>query len=177
MRRGVCERLTVEENFMALDRKRFFPHGLVDKKKARLATQKMLADFDIQIRAAGQVGELSGGTVQKAILARELSPPFARLCILCDPSAGLDIAATSFLYDYLAKMRATGSAMALLSSNLDEILALSDKIVVLHGGRLSGMLPNDGTVTKEKLGALMLGLGESRLEMTMPKVAVPKGTR
>ena len=159
MRRGVCDRLSVEENFIALDRKRFFPHGFANRQVAREITQRMLEDFGVHIRAAGPIGELSGGTIQKTILARELSWPFAPLCILCDPSAGLDITSTDFLYARIAKMCANGSAIALLSSNLDEILTLSDRIIVLHRGRVAGDLQNDGKITKEKLGALMLGLG------------------
>jgi len=161
MRRGVCDRLSVEENFIALDRKRFFPHGFANRQLAREITQRMLEDFGVHVRAAGPIGELSGGTIQKAILARELSWPFAPLCILCDPSAGLDITSTDFLYARIAKMCASGSAIALLSSNLDEILTLSDRIIVLHRGRVAGDLQNDGKITKEKLGALMLGLGSA----------------
>jgi len=161
MRRGVCDRLSIEENFIALDRKRFFPHGFANRQVAREITQSMLEDFGVHIRAAGPIGELSGGTIQKTILARELSWPFAPLCILCDPSAGLDITSTDFLYARIAKMRARGSAIALLSSNLDEILTLSDRIIVLHRGRVAGDLQNDGNITKEKLGALMLGLGSA----------------
>ena len=95
------------------------------------------------------------------ILARELSDPPPALCVLCEPTWGLDRASAEFVYDRILALREKGSAIVLLSSDIDEILTLSDRIAVLRKGRLAGSLQNGPEATREALGSLMLGLSES----------------
>ncbi|HWP68087.1 MAG TPA: heme ABC transporter ATP-binding protein, partial [Rectinemataceae bacterium] len=77
----------------------------------------------------------------------------------CEPTWGLDIASTDFVYNRVFKQREKGSAILLMSSNLDEIMALSDRIIVLHKGAVAASEPNGPAISRENLGALMLGLG------------------
>jgi general nucleoside transport system ATP-binding protein len=158
MGRGSCPGYSLWENFAALDRKGFFPKGIVDDAGARKAALEAMAGYSIQAEPDSLVGELSGGNVQKMILARELSNPAPGLLVLCEPSWGLDLAATDHLYGRIEALKAKGSAILLISSNLDEILDLADEIIVLHGGRVQGRLTNGPGLTRERLGALMLGL-------------------
>jgi simple sugar transport system ATP-binding protein len=158
MGRGSCPGYSLWENFAALDRKGFFPKGIVDDAGARKAALEAMAGYSIQAEPDSLVGELSGGNVQKMILARELSNPAPGLLVLCEPSWGLDLTATDHLYGRIEALKAKGSAILLISSNLDEILDLADEIIVLHGGSVQGRLTNGPGLTRERLGALMLGL-------------------
>jgi len=162
MKRGSCAGKTVAENFIALDRATFFPKGILDAEAAKTASADAIREFSIKANPGNYVDELSGGNVQKMILARELSDPPPRLCILCEPTWGLDAASTEFAYDRILSLREKGSAIVLLSSDLDEIMTLADRIVVLHKGAVKGVMANDQDVTREKLGALMLGLGATQ---------------
>ncbi|MHB9153106.1 MAG: ABC transporter ATP-binding protein [Spirochaetales bacterium] len=162
MRRGSCAGKTVAENFIALDRSTFFPKGILDAEAAKTASADAILEFSIKAKPWSFVDELSGGSVQKMILARELSDPPPRLCVLCEPTWGLDAASTEFAYDRILALREKGSAILLLSSDLDEIITLAERIIVLHGGRVVGAMANDRNVTREGLGALMLGLGAAR---------------
>ncbi|MCX7026192.1 MAG: ATP-binding cassette domain-containing protein [Spirochaetes bacterium] len=159
--RGSCPGVTIWENFAALDRKGFFPMGMVDGKRAKKVAASAIAGYSIQAAPDSTVGELSGGNIQRMILARELSDPPPELLVLCEPSWGLDLTATDHLYGRIEALKAKGSTILLISSNLDEILGLTDEIIVLHEGKTQGRLANSPDLSRESLGALMLGL-ESR---------------
>ncbi len=94
------------------------------------------------------------------ILARELSDPPPVSASSASPR-GLD-AASRVPYDRILSLREKGSAIVLLSSDLDEIMTLADRIVVLHKGAVTGAMTNDRDVTRESLGALMLGLSATQ---------------
>ena len=158
-RRGSSPDCTLWENFAALDRDGYFPGGIVDADRARKATVAAMADYAIAASPDSLAGELSGGTLQRMILARELSDPPPGLLVLCEPSWGLDLAAADNLYRRIEAAKARGSAILLVSSNLDEILGLADGIIVLHAGRVQARMINSPDISREDLGALMLGLG------------------
>ena len=148
------------ENFIALDRVAFFPNSVLDNSSALGATRAAIADFSIKGRPEQPAGELSGGNIQKVILARELEKPLPPLLVFSEPTWGLDIFATEFVYERVMDARDSGSGILLLSSNLDEILELSDRISVMYRGRIVCNLANDGSLTREKLGEYMLGLAD-----------------
>lgn len=128
---------------------------------ARNAEQKMKA---YQIRASGKtgaatpVGLMSGGNQQKLIIARELSD-HARLIVASQPTRGLDIGATVFVRKMLIEQRNAGKSVILISADLEEIMALSDRIVVMFGGAIAGILPR-GEATVQQIGLLMGGIME-----------------
>ena len=165
MRRGSCAERTVTENVIALDRAAFFPAGLLDSSAARAAAQAAIGAFSVRAEPDHLVGELSGGNIQKLILARELllanglSGKPAKLCVLCEPTWGLDQASSEFAYAAIRDLRGKGSAIIVLSSDLDEILALSDRIVALHGGSIAGAWENGPGLSREEIGVAMLGAG------------------
>jgi general nucleoside transport system ATP-binding protein len=106
-------------------------------------------DLDLPVRT------LSGGNAQRVVVARELADPHA-LTIASQPTRGIDIAATQFVRGALLDRRATGSGVLLVSSDLEEILTLSDRIVVLYGGRIAGEVRAD-EADEIGIGLLMAG--------------------
>ncbi|MEL7555024.1 Ribose import ATP-binding protein RbsA [bioreactor metagenome] len=156
--RGSCSDRSVAENIVALDRGSFFPHGLLDSAKAQARTLKAIQVLGVKARPESKISQLSGGNIQKMILGRELSEPPAKLCLLCEPGWGLDYASLRRTYKRILEIRSRGSAVVLISSDIDEIMELSDRIAVLHKGGLTGLVTNGPGITKSKLGALMMGL-------------------
>ena len=106
-------------------------------------------------RLRGAARGLSGGNQQRLVIARELdrSP---RLLVAAQPTRGVDIAGIAFIHSRLAAFRDGGGAVLLISEELDELLALSDRIVCLYGGVIVGELSR-GEATISRVGRLMLG--------------------
>jgi simple sugar transport system ATP-binding protein len=102
------------------------------------------------------VKNLSGGNIQKVVLARELSRN-PRVIIAAQPTRGLDIGATEYVREQLLIERGKGTAIMLISEDLDEILALSDRIAVIYEGQIMDIVPRENA-TPEKLGLLMAGV-------------------
>ena len=97
----------------------------------------------------------SGGNQQKLVLARELSRA-PRVLLVGQPTRGVDIGAIEFIHGQLRALRDAGCALLLVSSELDEILALADRVIVMHRGRINGELPIDAC-SEARLGLLMAG--------------------
>ena len=129
---------TVEEN-LALGRTDGRPisrAGMLDFASMRSRALRLMENYDI--RAAGpeaRISTLSGGNQQKAILAREFSSSPAFL-LVSQPTRGLDVGAIEYVYRRILELREKGAAILLVSMELDEIFALSDRIAVLHGGEM-----------------------------------------
>ena len=116
-----------------------------------------LSALSIRMAHAGQkIQELSGGNQQKVIVARELSRDL-RLTIAAQPTRGLDVGAIEFMSDRLERAAASGIAILLISSDLDEILHLSHRISVISSGTIVGTIRRQ-EATMEQLGLLMGGL-------------------
>ncbi|MEF2978124.1 ABC transporter ATP-binding protein [Subtercola sp. YIM 133946] len=129
-------------------------HGILDTAAAKRRARELMVEFDV--RAASEnttIGRMSGGNQQKAVLARELSGD-PTLLIAVQPVRGLDVRATDFVYRRLIEHRDRGGAVLLISMDLDEVIAMSDRVVVLAHGRMQGELPA-ATATRESVGALM----------------------
>jgi simple sugar transport system ATP-binding protein len=113
--------------------------------------------------AAGAVSAetLSGGNIRKMILAREIDQ-FKDYFVFSEPTWGLDIAASGFVWNEIAGLREKGAAIILISTNLDEILGLADRIIVMYRGKavteLAGTSGADAASLKEKIGSCMQGL-------------------
>jgi len=157
MRRAVALALPVRDNFIALDRRRYFPRGWIRSALAGRATQEAIRDFDISARAEQTTAELSGGNIQKLAVARLFSKERPELFILCEPTWGLDIRSTEQVHGRIQKARVAGSAVLLLSSDVDEILTLSDRIMVLYRGKQVITLDNSGHLNRALVGEYLLG--------------------
>lgn len=134
----------------------FSKHGFLNDKEIRSHARKLIKEFDV--RTTGEMlkaGELSGGNQQKAIIARELDRN-SDLIIAFQPTRGLDVGAIEAIHKHLLDQRAAGKAILLVSFELDEILQMSDRILVVHDGKISGEVDPAHTNEKE-LGLLMTG--------------------
>ena len=125
-------------------------------------TRRLIDDYSISTPGTQvAAGKLSGGNQQKLILARELSQSPA-LIIANKPTRGLDIGAAAYVHQKLTGERDRGAAVLLISADLDELFALSDRLIVMYGGRLMGDMPI-GEATLEKVGLMMAGTAAENL--------------
>ena len=128
----------------------------LDHGAVREWARSLIARFAIRVADAREpVGSLSGGNMQKVVLARELSHT-APVLIAEQPTRGLDVGATEFVHGALLAERARGAAVLLVSAELSEVMALADRVLVMFGGRIVADLPGDAT-DEERLGLLMAG--------------------
>jgi ABC-type uncharacterized transport system ATPase subunit len=135
-----------------------FTKGVVMQREAiSEAAEKRIQDFDIRTPSEyTTVGSLSGGNQQKVIVARELSRPI-KLLVASQPTRGLDVGSIEYIHSQLIKKRDDGVAVLLVSTELDEIMQLSDRIAVMYRGKIVDVLKAD-QVTKEQVGLLMAGV-------------------
>ncbi|MFZ5860334.1 MAG: ABC transporter ATP-binding protein, partial [Spirochaetota bacterium] len=120
-------------------------------------TQDALHSFDISAQPEQKTVELSGGNIQKLAIARLFSIQLPKLLILCEPTWGLDIKSTENVRRRILDAKAAGSAILILSSDVDEILALADSIMVLYRGRAVLLASNSGELNRERIGEYLLG--------------------
>ncbi len=131
--------------------------GVVSRRRLRDLAERLVAEFDIAVATVDQpMRSLSGGNQQKVVLARELSAGPAVL-VLAQPTRGLDVGAVADLHERMRRAAAAGVAVLLISSDLNEILRLSDRIAVIHRGRIQGELTR-AEADPERLGLLMGGV-------------------
>lgn len=137
--------------------------GILLKTKAlKKLADEVAKDYSVKCDSSEQyVGMLSGGNMQKVVAARELSdrtrkiPP---LIVADQPSRGIDIGATTFIHRKLLELRDAGCGVLLISADLNEILELSDSVIVLYDGEISGYFPDTRKLTERELGQYMLGV-------------------
>ena len=163
MHDGVVKDFSVEDNLILQDyiREPFSKNIFLAFKTIAEHAVKQITDFTVKTPTKETpVKNLSGGNIQKVILARELSRN-PRLLIAAQPTRGVDIGAIEYIHNQLLLERSKGLATLLISEDLDEVKALSDRIVVLFHGEIMGIVDND-EVTVEELGLMMAG--ERRME-------------
>jgi simple sugar transport system ATP-binding protein len=161
-REGLVLAFTVADNFILgkQDRPPFSRRGVLDDAAIQSNGDRLATQFDVRPpNARAIVGNLSGGNQQKVVLGRELSEQPA-LIVVSQPTRGLDIGSTEYVWERLLEQRARGAAVLLVSSELDEIRALSDRIAVMFEGRLVATLPA-AEASEERLGLLMAGHTEA----------------
>ena len=154
--------MNITENLMLRDycREPYSRQGIMNRKAMSCDANKKMEEY--QVKASGSSGcgtavkLMSGGNQQKLIIARELSEK-ARVIIASQPTRGLDIGATEFVRGMLVEQRNAGKSVILISADLEEIMALCDRIAVLFGGRIVGILDR-GEAEVDKLGLLMGGV-------------------
>jgi ABC-type uncharacterized transport system ATPase subunit len=130
----------------------------LSNKAVATFTDRLIADHDVKAPGRwAKLRTLSGGNQQKLLLARELAGQ-PRLIVAVHPTRGVDVGATEAIHEALRTQRARGAATLLISEDLDELLALSDRIAVLFDGRVMGILPARGA-DLEEIGLLMAGVG------------------
>ena len=157
-RDGMALELSLSDNVMMTEfgERRFSRYGLLRRERLAARCRELLAGYGVH--AAGlhvQMRQLSGGNQQKVVVARELGRE-PSLLVAAQPTRGLDVAAVEFVYQRLAQHKRAGGATLLISSELEEILSLSDRIGVMVGGGLSESIDAE-EANPERLGLLMAG--------------------
>ena len=160
-RRGLVQRMSVLENFMLgiIRRPEFSRNWGIFPKACRHFSSHKVSEFDIRFHSLNQrVSSLSGGNQQKIILARELSGKPA-LLVACQPVRGLDVSAEKFIHQKMREAKKQGTAILLISADLEEVLALSDRVGILFNGRIA-LEFKPGDVNLKQIEHAMTGIAE-----------------
>ncbi len=157
-RDGMIRDFTVSENLIMreIDKPPYSKRGFFDFKAISGQASELVARFNVKTPSIETpMKNLSGGNAQKVILARELARQ-PRVLLAAQPTRGVDIGATEYIHELIIQQRAAGTATLLISEDLDEVLALSDRIAVIFQGQIMGILSRE-EATAEKLGLMMAG--------------------
>jgi simple sugar transport system ATP-binding protein len=157
-RDGLVNYMSVAENYIldTYHRAPYSRRGIMDLEAVKRGAEKGVKDFDIRTPSIGTMAaSLSGGNQQKVVVAREFSVD-VQLVIAAQPTRGLDVGSIEYIHRRLVEQRDAGAAIVIVSTELDEVLAVGDRIAVMYDGRIVGILEGDDA-TYENLGLLMGG--------------------
>ena len=161
---GLSKDATITENMMMgiQHLEAYAAKGIhLKDKKIRERTNKLIKDFDVRTPSQDAlVGNLSGGNMQKVVIAREFSFN-TPILIISQPTRGVDIGAIEFIHQQIIEKRNEGCAILLVSAELDEVFRLSDRIITLYEGEITGEFIN-GEISKKEIGLYMTGKGLSK---------------
>lgn len=161
---GVAAGADIRDNLIPflVDKKDYLKGQFLDNKKLTKLANHVIKEFSVTCDSSEQfISMLSGGNMQKVVVARELSEQIKKippLVIADQPSRGIDVGATKFIHRKLVELRDLGAAVLLVSADLNEILELSDSVLVMYDGKISGYFPDASKLTEKELGQYMLGL-------------------
>jgi simple sugar transport system ATP-binding protein len=150
--------MSVAENYIldTYHRPPYSKRGVLDLKAISARAAQGVKDFDIRTPSIDTLATaLSGGNQQKVVVAREFSVP-VQLVIAAQPTRGLDVGSIEYIHRRIVEQRDAGAAIVIISTELDEVLAVGDRIAVMFDGRIVGILSGDDA-TYENLGLLMGG--------------------
>ena len=157
---GSAPNLSIEDNAISkiYASKELNNKGLLNLAKVKEFTTNLAKEFIVKYDNTSQaIKDLSGGNIQKVIVGREfLYDP--KLLIVNQPTRGIDVGAIEFIRHKILDMREAQKAILLISSDLGEVLSLSDSIIVMHEGKIVGYIEDAKNVTEEELGLYMLGV-------------------
>lgn len=151
--------LSVAHNLVLEHLDDFRRGGRIDERRVREHARELIERFDIRAGVDDPVASLSGGNIQKVLLARVLSRD-PRVVVVSQPTRGLDVGATEYVRRQLLERRRAGAAILLVSEDLDELLALSDRLVVLYEGAIVGAM-SVAEADVNQLSMLMAGRGNA----------------
>jgi simple sugar transport system ATP-binding protein len=154
---GLVQEFSIAENLM-LDRSGgapFVKAGTLQLGVLDQFAREKITEFDIRTQGPSQpAGRLSGGNQQKVVLARELSRDLS-LFVAAQPTRGVDVGSIEFIHKRIIETRDSGVPVIVISTELDEVTALADRILVMYRGRIVGIVPGD--TPREQLGLMMAG--------------------
>ena len=155
---GLVGEFSIAENLM-LDGsfgKPFAKGVQIDFAKRDEIAQKLIQEFDIRTPSAETLAkQLSGGNQQKVVVARELGREL-KVLVASQPTRGVDVGSVEFIHEQIIAARDSGKSVVIISTELDEVLALADRIAVMYRGKIVGIV--DAKTTREKLGKMMAGI-------------------
>ncbi|MDX9784966.1 MAG: ABC transporter ATP-binding protein [Spirochaetia bacterium] len=158
---GTALPASIEDNLMA---DRYFRSeykgkaGFLKQAAMAQAAAEIVSTFDIRCKSAKQpVASLSGGNMQKVVIGREFTAE-ADILIIAQPTRGVDVGAIEFIHRRIIEMRDQGKAVLLVSSDLQEVMSMSDSLVVMNSGKIVAYFDDASATTDKELGLYMLGL-------------------
>lgn len=154
---GLIAEFTIAENLMLdrSDRRPFVKWGTLQLKFRRTFAAAKVKEFDVRTQSIDTwVSKLSGGNQQKVVLARELSRDLT-LFVAAQPTRGLDVGSIEFVHERIVATRDSGIPVIVISTELDEVVALADRIAVMYRGSIVGIVP--GSTSRDVLGLMMAG--------------------
>jgi len=155
-RRGLILEYPVADNLILGLQKQFARNGIIDRDRVLENANAEISSFDIRPPAPALAARaLSGGNQQKVVVAREMGRSFSVL-LASQPTRGVDVGAIEFIHSQLLEARAQGKAILLVSAELNEVLALSDRIAVMYRGKFAVVMPT-AEASEETLGEYMIG--------------------
>ncbi|GAA1712292.1 ABC transporter ATP-binding protein [Isoptericola hypogeus] len=155
---GLVGEFTISENLVLdrIDGPPFVRRGNLQLAARDRFAREKVAEFDVRTQGIEtRVGRLSGGNQQKVVLARELSRDL-RLFVAAQPTRGVDVGSIEFIHKRIVETRDTGIPVVVVSTELDEAVALADRIMVMYRGRVVGIVP--ATTPRDTLGLMMAGI-------------------
>jgi simple sugar transport system ATP-binding protein len=159
---GLVLDFSIDDNFVlnTFDQPPYAKWIVRDEAAVHKVASAAAEAFDVRTSSVRMpAGTLSGGNQQKVIVAREFSRPI-RLLVASQPTRGLDVGSIEYIHRQIVAKRDEGVAVLIISVELDEVMALADRIAVMFRGRFVDVLPA-GSVTRERLGLLMAGSTEA----------------
>src|SRR5262249_19999006 len=154
---GCIDQMSVAENLFLGRLGRFTRFGLLRRRALTAAARELMHRFDVRGGTPDAlIRQLSGGNQQKAVLARELSIEPLVFLLAAQPTRGLHVGAVAAVYEHIRGARERGAGILLISSELDELLAVADRVLVIYRGRIIGDMTADRS-NREAIGALMSG--------------------
>jgi simple sugar transport system ATP-binding protein len=155
---GLVGAFTVAEN-LVLDMYNVAPYGsgaALKLGEIRRNAEHRVEEFDVRTSSiSAPVSTLSGGNQQKVVLAREMSRPL-NLLVASQPTRGVDVGAQEFIHKRIVAERDRGTPVIIVSTELDEVLALADRIAVMYRGKIIGILP--AGASRDEVGLMMAGV-------------------
>ena len=158
MRDGLIPHMTVAENYIldSYHREPYSTRGSLNRPAIHDGAEAAVKAFDIRTPSIStHAGSLSGGNQQKVVVAREFSRP-VKVVIASQPTRGLDVGSIEYIHKRIVEQRDAGAAILIVSTELDEVLAVGDRIAIMLGGRIVGVLEG-AEATYERVGMLMGG--------------------
>ncbi|MGO4988287.1 ABC transporter ATP-binding protein [Gallicola sp. Sow4_E12] len=161
---GLLMNMSLWENYLLneYENKEFRKHGLLDKKIIYSKTKGVIEKFNIKAPGIeSRICYLSGGNQQKMILARELKES-QKVIVASQPTRGLDMGAAEFVHEQLMQCRNNGGCIIMISTDMEEIIKVCDKISVLYKGKIMGTVVNSESLDISEIGLMMAGIHAKR---------------
>ncbi len=163
---GAAMNESIEENLISIraDDKELGNRLLLSRRKIRELSRKLIEKYTILCKSPSvPIKMLSGGNMQKVVVAREMSVA-PKILVASQPTRGIDVGAVELIHRNILEAREKDCAILLISSDLNEVLALSDSLIVMYKGQIAGYFRNVAELTDEEIGLYMLGLKQQSRE-------------
>ena len=174
MRDGVVPQFTVAQNLLLVENRdrRYSRLGFLRTHEIRRHCEDLISQFDVRTPSLDTPARnLSGGNIQKLIMARELSGS-PRVLLVAQPTRGIDVGATHYIHERLIAQRDSGTACLIVSEDLDEIMTICDRVLVMYEGQIIGSA-DPRVNSREDIGMMMAGIGsESASDAAEPASAL-----